>query len=190
MENRIDELLEGYSDFFREGRFDIEPIHEEFKTSEYYSSDNDKRVYDLNESYNSGTSDGKPVFMEETFEEYISKHLNLTTKSFKKNLLNYLKSIDSEIKQNAILFSLLADLQNYKIILASTEDSSCKIVMENIEGSRDFILKIFSPQLGLTSDEKISDRRNSLSTYFRGIEKLEFDLKKKEIATLWKKRSK
>jgi len=185
MENRIDEILEGYSIFFNAGRFNLKTLHKEFSNSEYYSSQSNIRSYDLNDSANVVLKPGDNPIQDETFEEYMHNQIRLSNQLFKDTLLNYLKTIKSDKQQNAVLFSLLGDLQNYLNILASTEDPTCKHLMVNIEESRDFIIKIFSPQLGLTSDEKISDRRNSLSTYFRGIEKLEFDLKKKEIATLF-----
>jgi|GEM_PF-4300333 len=185
MENKIDNILDGYNIFFKSGKYNLHTLHKEFSISEYYNSAKDIRSYDLNELYDDLSSIGGSHFKEETFDEYISKHLKLTNQSFKEKLISYCKTLKSDKQQNAALFSLLANLQNYINILTSTEDPSCRSVMENIEESRDFVLKTFSPQLGLVSDRKISERRESLSTYFRGIEKLRFDLQKQEVALLF-----
>jgi hypothetical protein len=185
MEDIINELLSGYDIFFKKLKYDLNKLHKEFTFSEYYSLKDDKRCYDLNDFENNNSKGSQNESLEETFNDYIDKHLKNVTLQFKETLLDILKSCNSDKQQNALLFSLLANLQNYINILATTEEPGCKLVMANIEDSRDFILKLFSSQLGLTSDQKKSERKESLSTYFRGIEKLRFDLQKQEVVLLF-----
>ncbi len=186
MENRIYDILEGYSIFFKSGEYSLLELRKQFSTSEFYDSGKDVRSYYLPEYYNDiKLKSGDSQFRDETFDEYISVHVESIDKGFKENLLGYLTSINSDKRQNAILYSVLAYLQNFINILRETEDPTCDDLMKSIEDSRDFILNVFSRQLGLDSDEKKSQKRESLSSYFRGIRKLQFNLQKNEIALLF-----
>lgn len=184
MVNNIEELLEDYSIFFRSGKFDLGQLKKDFSTSEYYSWADNQRYYDLYEILDSGPAEGQPPIKIQSFDQFLTEYLANARFLFRDRLLKQMRTINSDVRQNAILYSLLADLQNYVNILAKTEEE-CKSIMKEVIDSRNFILSLYSEQLGFSTKELPHEKRESLSSYFRGIKRIQFHLQKREVALLF-----
>ena len=184
--DRDSHIIKNFAIFFSDGNFSIDRFHKEFARFHHYNGEKDERQYIYPARINEKSEIIGTPSRTETFQEYLESHLEDSATAFSESVLRTVRNTKSSIEQGALLLWLLAELQYYLSILSIAEDKLAGIVMRAIEKSKSFILDSFSIQLRLESEiEPLSKGRKTLSSYFRGIEKIRFDLQKNEVAALF-----
>jgi hypothetical protein len=153
----IDELLEDFGIFFKNGNFSTSEADKSYGTHE-----SDENV---------------------NFDEYLNNFMNQSVDLFKIQIIRIHKTIPNEDQQKAFLMSVLTQLLSYQVILVSAENPYAKYILERIENAIDFTQKVFGIQLGLEQQQR--NRSEYVSSYFRGTGKLRFSLNKSEVTTLF-----